>query len=74
MSVNMSKSMNSELLEGATDGTVKKLRPDTDTVGDGGDNETAATRSLLNGGINGYGRTDGSSVEATVVQGLLRNR
>jgi hypothetical protein len=53
MAVNMSRSQRGSLLEGATDGKYRKVRPDTDPV-PGNSAATAASRQHLHAEMN-YG-------------------
>lgn len=71
MAVAIDRSLNSELLEGATDGTIKKLRPDISSLSA---DISDAGRSLLAEGVNRYGMEDGRPREAQLMTGLLRRR
>lgn len=63
------RSMNFELIEGATDGVTKKGAPDR-----GGSIEptTAAQRSHLFNGVGGYGMADGEAYVHDVIKGVVR--
>lgn len=54
MAVNILRSMNSELREGATDGKYRKARPNTTAAPGLGDEIVAAERSTLHP-FHGYG-------------------
>ena len=47
MAVNSSRSMNSSLANGATDGKYRKVRPDTEVIPGLGDEATLANRQSL---------------------------
>lgn len=68
MAVNQSRSMNLSLLEGSTDGTVKKPRPDT--VPDVFDT-TEDARMPLYRPRSGYGMADGSVYNADLMRGVV---
>jgi len=65
----IARSLNFELIEGATDGVVKKLRPDT--AGETA-NRTNEAREALYGGVGGYGIVDGESEAMDVLSGVVR--
>lgn len=52
MTVNISRSQNSSLLEGATDGKYRKRRPDTEVVPGMGDSGVLANRASLHPDMN----------------------
>lgn len=55
MTVNISRSQNASLLEGATDGKYRKRRPDTEVVPGMGDEVMVANRASLHPDMNwGY--------------------
>ena len=55
MAVNISRSMNTDLREGATDGRYRKTRPNTEVANDAGDAATLRTRGHLHPWYNwGY--------------------
>lgn len=54
MSVNVSRSMSTELHAGSTDGKYRKVRPNTSVVNDLGDAQTLANRGDLHSYFN-YG-------------------
>jgi len=47
MAVNSSRSMNTSLNEGATDGKYRKVRPDTEVIPGSGNEETINNRQSL---------------------------
>ena len=55
MTVNMSRSQNQSLSEGATDGKYRKRRPDTEIQPENGDSVVMANRASLHPDMNwGY--------------------
>lgn len=54
MAVNTSRSMNESLVEGATDGKYRKVRPDTEVVDHEGHEKTLDNRQTLHP-FAGYG-------------------
>jgi hypothetical protein len=65
---NISRSLNMELHDGATDGSVKKARPDTEV--DGFDATSAARAPLANDSNFRFG--DGSAYIPSVNAGVVR--
>jgi hypothetical protein len=65
----IARSMNFELIEGATDAVIKKTSPDR-----GGNVEptTAAARSLLFNGQGGYGHAAAEAHAHDVIAGVVR--
>ena len=56
MAVNMTRSMNASLANGATDGKYRKVRPDTEVMPGQGNEETVNNRQSLHP-FYGYGFT-----------------
>lgn len=52
MTVNISRSQNASLLEGATDGKYRKRRPDTEVIPAMGDSVVMANRASLHPDMN----------------------
>lgn len=69
MAVNTSRSMNESLVEGATDGKYRKVRPDTEVLDHEGNEQTMDNRQSLHP-FSGYGFTTSEfPAEARVVPG-----
>lgn len=69
MAVNTSRSMNEGLVEGATDGKYRKVRPDTEVLDHEGHEKTTQNRQSLHP-FAGYGFTTSEfPAEARVVPG-----
>lgn len=68
MSVRMDRSMNRDLAEGSTDGSLKKLHRDR-----GGMVETTSdpAKNMLHGNVNGYGVADGTPFEGSLDMGYV---
>jgi hypothetical protein len=64
----IARSLNVSLLDGASDGVVKKDAPDREST----EATTAVTRSTLFNGIQGYGFADGESVARRAIAGTVR--
>ncbi len=68
MAVNSSRSMNSSLREGATDGKYRKVRPNTEVIAGQGHEKVMQDRATLNP-FQGYGFAT-SEYDDKVVPGL----
>lgn len=64
------RSMNYELVEGATDGSVKKANPNRS---DFGYDRTDETRAALYNGVGGYGISNAGRESLAIVRGVVGN-
>lgn len=69
MAENISRSLNFELIEGATDGVIKKASPDR---GGAIEPTTAEQRSTFFNGVGGYGILDAEAHAMDVIAGVVR--